>query len=88
MTKGTDCYLCRYSPTPETDLNWDLPSLTMIMTGFHVCARHKKFCEERIPVLEKERSVFKVKISDPERFLPKPIKEEKSFYEREPGEEG
>lgn len=94
------CFFCdRREIQPQA---WSLDSLRFIFEGWTekkvpmLCENHEAWIKARIEELKKEqpkkvvlRTGEKYKPSPVvERFLPKPIAEPVSRYEREPGEDG
>ena len=95
QTNKENCFLCDRREVP--DLEWSIGSLKFIQSSkFKVCEPHSNFMEKRIQYLEKiedanlkksENELPKVYVSKYNQKLPPIIAAEKSFYEREPGED-
>lgn len=66
-------------------MKWDLASLKMIFAEFHICQRHKTFCEKRIPALELEvANQIQTPVKNEKVFVPKPVNPGRDFTERQP----
>ncbi len=95
MTENSRCFMCSRQTAigePAKDDAWDLGSLKMILAQFKLCPKHVTYCEARIPELEKKVVILKtgdaVTKYQPKVNLPPVVEAPRSFYEREPGEDG
>ena len=83
-TAQDNCWLCDKIEVPDN--SWSLQSLKYIKNcKFYLCEKHDEFINKKIEELTKEQP--KKYMLKAESFVPPIVKETKSFYEREPGED-